>query len=416
MTRLNHASEYPCEVAIIGGGPAGLMAADKISAAGYQVAVFDAMPSVGRKFLLAGVGGMNITHAEPFKQFVTRYRESQETLTPILADFNAEALRAWLHDLGVETFVGSSNRVFPKEMKAAPLLRLWLQRLRKQGVTFYPRHRLTAISANNELTITHDEQTFTLSPKVTVLALGGGSWSRLGSDGAWVEPLRTLGAKVRDLRPANCGFTANFSAYLAQKYGGNALSTVALSIAEEPSIKPLRGECIVTEYGLEGSAIYALSARLREHLERDGKVTLEIDLTPELSLDELVKRLTKPRGSNSLSNFLRKQLHLSPIKIALINEFSSAAIKASPKLLAQLIKALAIPLNATQPLDDAISSAGGVSFESLSEQLALTSQPAIFIAGEMLDWEAPTGGYLLTACFATGVRAASGAVEYLAKC
>lgn len=411
---LNSPAPSAPRVAIMGGGPAGLMAAEVISAAGIAVDIFDAMPSLGRKFLLAGVGGMNITHSEPFAPFMQRYGAACEWLTPILHAFDNNALRAWVRGLGVETFVGSSGRVFPQDMKAAPLLRAWLQRLREQGVRMHPRHRWLGWRDDGALHIQHQGEDIFIQPSACVLALGGASWQRLGSDGAWVPWLRARHVAVNDMQPSNCGFVCEWSAALRAQHAGAPLHTCGFSLANNTQVQPLRGEAIITDYGIEGSAIYALSAWLRTELLQQGRAELLLDLLPDTPLAKVQQLLQQPRGKNSQSNFLRKQLKLSSLKIALLRELTAQAVWQHPAQLAQAIKALPLPLTSMRPIDEAISCAGGVTREALSEQLMLKALPGVFCAGEMLDWEAPTGGYLLTACFATGRRAGWGVVNYLA--
>lgn len=391
------------------------MAAEVIASAGVRVDLFDAMPSVGRKFLLAGVGGMNITHAEAAEQFVSRYREAAPWLAPYLGQFGPDALRAWIHALGIDTFVGSSLRVFPRDMKAAPLLRAWLHRLRDLGVHIHPRHRWQGWGGGGQLLVTDAAgSTLSCNAKAIVLALGGASWARLGSDGAWLPWLRARAVDVRDFAPSNCGFEVVWSQELRDKFAGAPLHTIELSLIDcEGGAHLRRGEAILSEYGLEGSAIYALSAPLRALLDRQAQAELLIDLLPDHSPTWVVTQLQKPRGKNSLSNFLRKQLHLSPVKIALLRELTSPAVMADPLALSRAIKRLVVPVRAARPLDEAISSAGGLALTELTPELMLKRLPGVFCAGEMLDWEAPTGGYLLTACFATGRAAGQGVIDYL---
>lgn len=401
----------PFRVAIIGGGPAGLMAAEVLSAAGVAVDLYDAMPSVGRKFLLAGVGGMNITHSEPFEPFVARYRERQERLRPLLAAFDPQALREWIHGLGIDTFVGSSGRVFPTDMKAAPLLRAWLRRLRDAGVHIHTRHRWLGWDEDGALRLVGPDGERSLQPDATLLGLGGGSWARLGSDGAWVPLLQARGVDVAALRPANCGFeVAGWSQHLQEKFAGAPLKTVALAVAGEA---PRKGEFVLTASGIEGSLVYALSAPIRDAIERDGSATVELDLLPDHSPQRIAAALAKPRGSNSMAKHLKRQLGLDGVKAALLRELTDAATFQEPTALTAAIKALPIVLLRPRPLDEAISSAGGVRFEALDERLMLRQLPGVFCAGEMLDWEAPTGGYLLSTCFATGRAAALGMLEWL---
>ncbi|WP_437422022.1 TIGR03862 family flavoprotein [Stutzerimonas chloritidismutans] len=403
----------PSRIAIIGGGPAGLMAADVLSQAGVAVDVYDAMPSVGRKFLLAGVGGMNITHSEPFERFVSRYRERAAALRPLLEAFDATQLREWIHALGIDTFVGTSGRVFPTDMKAAPLLRAWLRRLREAGVHIHTRHRWLRWGDDGTLRVRGPEGERTVAADAVLLALGGGSWARLGSDGAWVPLLEARGIPVRALRPANCGFdVTGWSAHLRERFAGAPLKTVSLSLAGG---EPRKGEFVITATGIEGSLVYALSAGIRERIERDGHAQVTLDLLPDHSLEKIVRALTKPRGSQSMAKHLKRQLGLDGVKAALLRELTAPSAFDDPPCLAQAIKALPIILLHPRPLDEAISSAGGVPFESLDDNLMLRQLPGVFCAGEMLDWEAPTGGYLLTGCFASGRAAAQGMLRWLGR-
>lgn len=398
-------------VAIIGGGPAGLMAAEVLANAGVRVELFDAMPSVGRKFLLAGVGGMNITHSEAKAPFLSRYREREPEIATLLADFDAETLRAWIHDLGIDTFVGTSGRVFPTDMKAAPLLRAWLKRLREAGVAIHTRSRWLGWDEAGALRIATPEGERLVTADACVLALGGGSWARLGSDGAWVPLLEQRGVEVSPLRPANSGFeVAGWSEHLRGKFAGAPLKNVTLALDGEA---PRRGEFVLTEHGIEGSLVYALSAAIRQCLEQHGSAQVYLDLQPERSLEKVTALLSKPRGSASMAKHLHRQLGLDGAKAALLRELTPPADFADMNRLARAIKALPIELLRTRPLDEAISSAGGVTFEALEQNLMLRALPGTFCAGEMLDWEAPTGGYLLTACFASGRAAGLGALAWL---
>lgn len=398
-------------VAIIGGGPAGLMAAEVLAQAGLFVDLYDAMPSVGRKFLLAGVGGMNITHSEPREAFLSRYREARPALQPHIEAFDADALRAWIHGLGIDTFVGSSGRVFPTDMKAAPLLRAWLKRLKDSGVRIHTRSRWLGWNDAGRLRIATADGERVIDAAATLLALGGGSWARLGSDGAWVPLLRERGVEVSPLRASNCGFEVQaWSELLRDKYAGAPLKNVTLAL---PGRQPRRGEFILTATGIEGSLVYALSAEIRGQIEREGAATVLLDLLPDRSPEQVIAALSKPRGSHSMAKHLHRQLKLDGVKAALLRELTDAATFQAPEQLAQAIKALPIRLVRTRPLDEAISSAGGVPFAELDERLMLRKLPGVFCAGEMLDWEAPTGGYLLTACFATGRAAARGMIEWL---
>ncbi len=398
-------------VAIIGGGPAGLMAAEVLGQAGVNVDLYDAMPSVGRKFLLAGVGGMNITHAEDYAAFVSRYGERAGDLRPLLDAFSPDSLREWIHGLGIDTFVGSSGRVFPSDMKAAPLLRAWLKRLRESGVQLHTRQRWLGWDEHGALRIAGPQGETQVEADATLLALGGGSWARLGSDGAWVPLLQNRGIAIAPLQPANCGFeVAGWSEHLREKFAGAPLKTVSLAL---PGEAPRKGEFVLTATGIEGSLVYALSARIREAINRDGAATVLLDLLPDRSQAQIADALARPRGSQSMAKHLHRQLKLDGVKAGLLREQSDAATFQDPQALAAAIKALPIRLLRPRPLDEAISSAGGVPFEALNANLMLRQLPGVFCAGEMLDWEAPTGVYLLTACFASGRAAAEGMLRWL---
>jgi uncharacterized flavoprotein (TIGR03862 family) len=404
----------PARVAIIGGGPAGLMAAEAVRAAGPTVELFDAMGSVGRKFLLAGKGGLNLTHGEPFARFVERYGERSEAVARWLHDFDADALRVWAQGLGVETFVGSSGRVFPADLKAAPLLRRWLQRLRGDGVGFHMHHRWLGWTEDGALRFATPEGERHVAADATVLALGGASWPKLGSDGAWVDALRSAGAEVAPLQSANCGFEIAWSAHLRERFAGAPLKAVAAHWHDRHgAARSRQGECVLSEYGIEGSLVYAIGADLRERIARAGSALLRLDLAPGLTLAALTERLAAPRGKHSLGDWLRRRAHLDGAKCALVFEGADQAALADPARLAARIKALPLTLHAPRPLHEAISTAGGVRLESLDEALMLRARPGVFCAGEMLDWEAPTGGYLLTACFASGRVAGRGAAQWL---
>ena len=399
-------------VAIIGGGPAGLMAAEAASEAGARVDVYDAMPSVGRKFLMAGKGGLNLTHSEPFEIFLSRYGARRADVEPLLARFGPDALRGWARGLGVETFVGSSGRVFPAGMKAAPLLRAWLHRLRGAGVHFHMRHRWSGWDDDGALRFATAEGERAVRADALVLALGGGSWARLGSDGAWVPLLAARGVRVAPLRPANCGFDVGWSEHFRARYAGKPVKPVVLVHAGADGVEARqRGEFIVTATGIEGGLVYAMSARLRDEIEAQGAAVLHLDLAPGRDLARLVQELSRGRGASSMANHLRRRAGIEGVKAGLLRELLPAADFADPVCLAAAIKALPLRLIAPRPLDEAISSAGGVAFEDLNEQLMLRTLPGVFCAGEMLDWEAPTGGYLLTACFASGRAAGAGAAS-----
>jgi uncharacterized flavoprotein (TIGR03862 family) len=398
-------------VAVVGAGPAGLMAADALLAAGHRVEVFDAMPSVGRKFLLAGKGGLNLTHAEPFETFVTRYAERAPTLAPWLRAFGPDALRDWARGLGVETFVGTSGRVFPVDMKAAPLLRAWLHRLRGQGLVLHQRHRWTGWAEDGAMRFDTPSGERRLRPQATVLALGGASWARLGSDGTWWPWLQARGVELAPLQPANCGFDVGWSEHLKSRFAGAPLKSVAIAFDGRRQA----GEFVLTATGVEGSLVYAASARLREAIARDGVATFELDLLPARSQAWVAQELAHPRGPRSLATHLKTRLHLSGAKAALLWEVVPRDVQSDPERFAAMIKALPIRVTAARPVDEAISTAGGVRFEALDGDLMLRALPGCFCAGEMLDWEAPTGGYLLTACFATGRAAGQGAARWLAR-
>ena len=387
------------------------MAAEVLSQAGLRVDVYDGMPSVGRKFLLAGVGGMNITHSEAYPAFVSRYAERAPMIAPLLRAFGAEALCEWIHGLGIETFVGSSGRVFPTDMKAAPLLRAWLKRLRDGGVVIHTRHRWLGWNADNSLRIASPEGELAIHPAATLLALGGASWARLGSDGAWLPWLAQRGVSIAPLQATNCGFEVSaWSDLLRDKFAGAPLKNIAIGLHGQT---PRLGECVLTKTGVEGSLIYALSAQIREAINQHGSATVDIDLLPGKRLADVHKALAKPRGSRSMSKHLHSQLGIDGVKAALLRELAPAEAFNDPNLLASAVKCLQLTLIKPRPLDEAISTAGGVTFEAMDPQLMLKSLPGVFCAGEMLDWEAPTGGYLLTACFASGRAAGLGLAQWL---
>ncbi|WP_374328604.1 TIGR03862 family flavoprotein [Azonexus sp.] len=397
-------------VAIVGGGPAGLMAAERLAGQpGLQVDLYDAMPSPGRKFLIAGVGGMNITHAEALPAFIARYGARAAQIAPLLDVFGPAALREWIHGLGIETFVGSSGRVFPKEMKAAPLLRAWLHRLRGQGLRLHVRHRWLGWNAAGELRLATPEGEIALAADATLLALGGGSWAKLGSDGAWVPLLSAAGIPVAPLQPANCGFDVDWSTHFRERFAGAPLKSVVASCGALRQA----GEFNITAGGIEGGLVYALAAPLRDTLLAGGPAQLLLDLAPGRSVERLRADLAQPRGRDSLANHLRRRAGIEGVKAALLRELCPPPTLADSAALAAAIKALAVPVTAPRPLDEAISSAGGVRFEALDTALMVRARPGLFVAGEMLDWEAPTGGYLLTACLASGHVAGDGVRAWL---
>ena len=400
-------------IAIIGGGPAGLMAAETIRAAGIEVDLFEAKGSVGRKFLIAGKGGLNLTHSESRPAFDARYRERAEQVGKWLDAFDAGSLRAWAQGLGVDTYVGSSGRVFPLDRKAAPLLRGWVRRLRETGVRFHVQHRWLGWDEDGALCFATAEGQYRCHARSTVLALGGGSWPQLGSDGAWCELLAGCGVDITPLQASNCGFDIDWSAHLASRFAGAPLKPVVLGWQDlHGQPHRLQGECVISEYGIEGSAIYAASAELRRLIARDGSARLHLDLTPARSLEKLIEALGKPRGKRSLGEHIRRQTGLDAAKTALLFEVLGKNPADDSLLLARTIKHLPLTLKAARPMAEAISSAGGVRLEALNDALMLDACPGVFCAGEMLDWEAPTGGYLLQACFASGLVAARGAIAW----
>lgn len=436
-------------VAVIGGGPAGLMAAQEVVKAGLQVDVYDAMPSVGRKFLLAGKGGLNLTHAEAAVPFVSRFGARSHEIGALLAQFGATDVQAWAHGLGVETFVGSSGRVFPKDMKAAPLLRAWLHQLRVAGVRFHMRHKWlgwvdaesgsesSTTSKGHRLKFATPEGEVTAQADAVVLALGGGSWARLGSDGAWVPELQQHGVQVKPLLPSNCGFDVGWSAYFAEKFAGQPFKTVAITVPKSDALSGAntnrtprfqkQGEFVATRTGVEGSLVYAASRWLRDDIAANGTATLLLDLLPDRTVEQVLAEVRHPRGSRSLVSHLKSRLKLDGIKVALLYEVLGKDAMNDVAALAAGIKSLTIILKATRPIDEAISSAGGVAFEGMSAALMLQTNDkfstslvkgvssGVFCAGEMLDWEAPTGGYLLTACLSSGFVAGQAAAQYLSE-
>jgi uncharacterized flavoprotein (TIGR03862 family) len=402
------------QVAIIGGGPAGLMAAEVLGLGGVQVDVYDAMPSLGRKFLQAGVGGLNITHSEAYDRFCTRYGDRQPQLQALLDRLPPSELCSWVHGLGIETFVGSSGRVFPTQMKAAPLLRAWLHRLRTVGVRMHVRHRWLGWDADGALRLAGPSGEISIKPQATVLALGGTSWPQLGSDGAWVPWLQARGVGIAPLQSANCGFEVAWSEHLREKFAGWPLKSMALTFTDAQGCTEQRqGEIVISARGVEGSLIYAFSQRLREHLNAHGSATFTIDLIPGRDFEQVLAQVSHPRGSRSISSHLKSRLGISGVKVALLHEVLRKEQFADAATLAATIKVLPITVHATSPIAEAISTAGGVCFDGLDHNLMLNALPGVFVAGEMMDWEAPTGGYLLTACFATGLSAGIGVLDWL---
>ncbi len=403
----------PQRVAVIGGGPAGLMAAETLAAGGVQVDVYDAMPSVGRKFLLAGKGGMNITHSEALPAFRARYGAREGDVARWLDGFEPQAVREWIHGLGVDTLVGSSGRVFPTDMKAAPLLRAWLHRLREAGVRFHQRHRWLGWH-DEKLRMATPDGELLVDADATVLALGGASWARLGSDGAWVPLLNTRGVEVAPLVPSNCGFDVDWSAHMAEKHAGAPLTTVAIAwLDHNNAMQRRQGQFVITATGIEGSLVYAISAPLRDRIAREGSATVWLDLLPDLDKARVLDEVTRPRGSRSLSSHLQGRLGIKGVKAALLHECLSKDDYNDPETLARALKALPVKVKRPRPIDEAISSAGGVRFDSLENGSMLRALPGVFVAGEMVDWEAPTGGYLLTACFGSGRAAGHDVLAWL---
>lgn len=401
------------EVAVIGAGPAGMMAAEEIAKAGFRVTVYERMPSAGRKFLLAGRGGLNLTHGEPLEPFMRRYGVRAEALRGAIDAFPPAALREWSEALGQKTFEGSSGRVFPEAFKTSPLLRAWLRRLGELGVNFAFRHRWQGWNAEDELVFDAPGGSVSAAPAATVLALGGASWPRLGSDASWRGLLEARGVTIAEIHPANCGFEVKWSDKFREGFAGTPLKRIALAAGDET----VRGEAVIARYGIEGGAVYALTPRLRESILMQGSAVLHVSLRPDLADEEIEKRLSAPRGKQSFSNFLRKTIGLAPVGSALLYEWAAASgvrlQESSPAELAALVNRLPVTLSGVAPIETAISSAGGIVLEELGHDFMLRKLPGVFAAGEMLDWEAPTGGYLLQACFATGFTAGRGAAKFL---
>ncbi len=401
-------------VAVVGGGPAGLMAAEMLRAGGAEVDLYEAQGSVGRRFLIAGKGGLNLTHSEPRPGFDRRYRERAAQVGRWLDDFDADALRGWARGLGVETFVGSSGRVFPTDLKAAPLLRGWVRRLREAGVRFHVQHRWLGWRDDGALRFSTSTGEIAVHADASVLALGGASWPELGGNSEWVVPLHDAGVDIADLKPANCGFDVAWSGFFAAKFAGAPLKPVIAHWCDaDGAAHSLQGECVISAHGIEGSLVYALCADLRDAIARDGSALLHLDLAPGRKLDRLLKELSKPRNGRSASEFLRRQAGIEGVKAALLREALDKAEFNDTATLASTIKRLPLRLLRPRPVAEAISSAGGVRLEALDDALMLKARSGVFCAGEMLDWEAPTGGYLLTASFASGLRAGRGALRWL---
>ncbi|WP_409476579.1 TIGR03862 family flavoprotein [Stenotrophomonas sp. Y-13] len=401
-------------VAVVGGGPAGLFAAERLRAAGLSVDLYEAKGSPGRKFLIAGKGGLNLTHSEPRPQFDQRYRERQADVAGWLDGFDAEALRGWARGLGVDTYVGSSGRVFPLDRKAAPLLRGWVRRLKEQGVRFHVQHRWLGWNDDGALRMQTSDGDVAVSVDATVLALGGGSWPELGSDGAWVDTLRARGVDVAPLQAANCGFDIDWSGHFRQRHAGSPLKPVIAhwrDLHGDP--RQLQGECVASEYGIEGSLVYAIAADLRETINRDGHALLELDLVPGRDAARLHAELSRPRRGRSFGEHLRRTTGIDAAKAALVFERLGKDAGNDPDAVARTLKRLPLRLLRPRPMAEAISSAGGVCLEATNAGLMLQALPGVFCAGEMLDWEAPTGGYLLTACYASALRAADGVIAWL---
>ena len=401
-------------VAIIGGGPAGLMAAETALAGGAQVDLYDAMASVGRKFLLAGKGGLNLTHSDPPERFLVRYGERRNQVQPWLEEFNSDALRKWAAGLGIATFVGSSGRIFPLDMKAAPLLRAWLRRLRQAGLRLHARHRWCGWNDEDALRFETPSGPLTMQADAVIFSMGGGSWPKLGSDGTWVPLFAKRAIPIAPLEPANCGFDVGWSVHFRAKFAGHPVKTVGV-VAKSPSGSVMRrmGEFVITETGIEGGVIYAIAPYLREEIKATGRGTIRLDLAPDREFPRLMKDLSQPRGKKTMATHLQRRAHIEGVKSGLLREVLPKEDFGNPVHLAAAIKSLTLTVLAPRPLDEAISTAGGVRFEALDSRLMIRALPGMFCAGEMLDWEAPTGGYLLTACFASGRVAGAGAVAWL---
>ncbi|HMS86120.1 MAG TPA: TIGR03862 family flavoprotein [Nitrospira sp.] len=401
-------------VVIIGGGPAGLMAAERAASTGEQVELYDAMPSVGRKFLLAGRGGLNLTHSEPMDSFYSRYGTRRAFIEPAIQSFPPMALRAWAHELGVETFIGTSGRIFPVDMKAAPLLRAWLRRLRQAGVRFHIRHRWCGWDEQRRLRFMTAAGESQVKADAVVLALGGGSWPQLGSDGAWVNILSEQHVPIAPMKPANCGIDVRWSEHFRTRFAGHPVKTVAMVVKGTDGVMMRHmGEFVITTTGVEGGIVYMASASVREVIAKEGSVTVWLDLVPDRTLTQLERALARPRGKRTIATHLKRCAGIAGVKAGLLREIVPHDGLADPVRSATAMKSLPLTLVALRPLEEAISTAGGLSFEALDDNLMLRSLPGVFCAGEMLDWEAPTGGYLLTACLATGRRAGMKAAQWV---
>ena len=400
-------------IAIIGGGPAGLMAAEAAVSTGAQVELYDSMPSVGRKFLLAGKGGLNLTHSEPIESFLSRYGARRAFIEPAIRSFPPSALQAWARELGVRTFVGTSGRIFPVDLKAAPLLRLWLRRLRLNGVRFHVRHRWCGWDEQGRLRFLTVEGISLVQADATVLALGGGSWPQLGSDAGWVKLLSERQVPIVPLQPANCGFDIRWSEHFRAKFAGHPVKTVALVVKGRDGTTIRRmGEFVITVNGVEGGIVYMVSASVRDMIAIDGMATVWLDLAPDRTVKQLEHDLSRPRGKRTVATHLKRCAGITGVKAGLLREVAPNNVFADPARLAAVIKSLPLTLVAPRPIEEAISTAGGLSFAALDDNLMVRSLPGVFCAGEMLDWEAPTGGYLLTACLATGRLAGGKAAQW----
>ncbi|MBE0686829.1 MAG: TIGR03862 family flavoprotein [Anaerolineaceae bacterium] len=399
---------------IIGGGPAGLMAAEHLASQGFSVDIYEAKPAVLRKFLVAGKGGLNLTREEDFEKFLLRYGNRLKELEPFLRVFGPIELRAWVQNLGFETFVGSSGKIFPSDMQAVSIRLAWIQRLKQKGVRFHLNHRWLGWNQEQNLVFQAKSENVITRPEAVILALGGASWPTTGSDGTWVPTLQQQGVEVSPLKPANCGFDVKWSDYFRDRFQGTPLKSVAIHFQPTSGI-PLyqRGEFIITHYGVEGSLIYAFSAAIRDEIAENNQAIIHLDLAPDWSIEQLETRLSRPRGSRSISSHIEKSVGIHGAKANLLWEFFPRSVFDDHQKLATAIKSLAVPLVAPRPIEEAISTAGGVRFEDLDGHLMLKNLPGVFCAGEMLDWEAPTGGYLLTACFSTGMAAACGVIDWL---